>query len=83
MPKKDHLTLSTGYAVCEHSDSQCAATCLHRIAYAEMVKMDAVLRLLNPTMCVKNESCLRVLHIVGVTAEMQFDSYEELISRYD
>lgn len=31
MPKKDYLTLSTGYAVCEHSGCKCAATCLQTI----------------------------------------------------
>ena len=31
MPKKDYLTLSTGYTECEYIGCKCAATCLQTI----------------------------------------------------
>ena len=77
MPKKDHLTLSTGYAVCEHGDCQCAATCLHQIAYKELVKTERILRLLNPTMCVKDESCPHYRNSEPVTYARGFTNFQK------
>lgn len=77
MPKKDHLTLSTGYAVCEHSDCQCAATCLHHLAYTELLKSESILRLLNPTMCVKDESCPHYRNSEPVTYARGFTNFQE------
>ena len=34
-----------------------AATCLHQIAYAEMLKTDEYLRLINPARCTQDAAC--------------------------
>lgn len=57
MPNKAYTTLLSNYTVCEHSDCPMSATCLHQLAYTELLKTETYLRLLNPTQCVKDETC--------------------------
>ena len=57
MPKKDYTTLPAQYAVCMHSECPMAATCLHHLAYDELVKTNEYLNLINPTKCMKDQSC--------------------------
>lgn len=41
MSKKTYISLHSKYTVvCEHSDCSMAATCLHRLAYSEMLKAE-------------------------------------------
>lgn len=77
MPKKDHLTLSAEYSVCELSDCRCAATCLHQIAYTALVKTEKILRLLNPTMCVKDASCPYYRNSEPVTYARGFTNFQK------
>lgn len=43
---KTYISLPSKYtAVCEHSDCPMAATCLHRLAYSEMLKTEIYFRL--------------------------------------
>lgn len=57
MLKKNYTTLPSQYAVCIHSDCPMAATCLHLLAYDELVKTNEYLYIINPTKCVKDQSC--------------------------
>lgn len=57
MLKKDFTSTPATYLVCIHSDCPLAATCLHQMAYAEKVKTDERLHLINPTLCAKDASC--------------------------
>ena len=144
MPKKTYISLPSNYTVCEHSDCPMASTCLHQLAYNELLKTETYLHLLNPTQCAKDETCkfyrnntpvtyargftnfqkkmypqqykefmarcishwsrnpyferrrgdyplppseqefiLQALRDCGVTDELQFDSYEQLMNWYD
>ena len=59
MPKKEYTSLPINYPVCEHSSCPKAATCLHQVAYSMMLEQNAeYLRLINPSRCSKNESCI-------------------------
>lgn len=57
MAKNTHTSLPEFYEVCEHGDCPLAATCLHQIAYHKLIKSEKTLRLINPTMCSKDEKC--------------------------
>ena len=77
MPKKDHLTLYAGYAVCGNADCLCAGTCLHQIAYKELVKTEKILRLINPTLCVKDDSCPHYRNSTPVTYARGFTGFQK------
>ncbi|MGN0225642.1 MAG: DUF6078 family protein [Prevotella sp.] len=57
MPKKEYTSLPSGYAVCEHIDCKLASTCLHQLAYDQLMQRETYLRLLNPRKCSKDENC--------------------------
>lgn len=57
MPRKEYTSLPTNYPVCEHSDCPMAASCLHQMAYTEMLKTDEYLRLINPARCTQDAAC--------------------------
>lgn len=77
MPKKTYTSLPSHYTVCEHGDCPMAATCLHQIAYAELVKTEKILRLLNPTMCVKDESCPHYRNSGPMTYARGFTNFQK------
>ena len=49
MPKKTYTSLPLGYAVCEHAECPLADTCLHQLAYGELIKTETYLLLINPS----------------------------------
>ena len=58
MPKKLHKEIPIDYAVCQQQDCPRAGKCLHQIAYQPLIEQPAtVLRLLNPTLCTRDEAC--------------------------
>lgn len=57
MPKKLYTSLPTNYAVCQHADCPMAETCLHQIAYAELLAKEEILRVVNPSKCSKDDQC--------------------------
>jgi hypothetical protein len=57
MLKKTYTSLPSDYSVCEHSDCPQARTCLHQLAYAELMETEELLRLINPGRCTKNALC--------------------------
>ena len=58
MPKKLHKEIPSDYAVCQQQDCPRAGKCLHQIAYQPLIEQPAtVLRLLNPTLCTRDEAC--------------------------
>lgn len=57
MPKKDYTTIPAQFAVCLHGDCPMATTCLHQVAYEEMVMKNEYLYFINPTRCVKDQTC--------------------------
>lgn len=144
MPKKTYRDLPTDYAVCAHDACPQAATCLHHIAYGQLMATAEYLRIINPSRCTPTAACpyyrnnapvtyargftnfqnkmfppqykafvakctsrwsrnpyferrrgdsllspaeqefvLQALRDCGVTEEMTFDGYEELINWYD
>ena len=57
MPKKFYTSLPAGYAVCQHANCPMAETCLHQIAYAELLAKEDILRVVNPSKCSKDDQC--------------------------
>ncbi|MDD2953560.1 MAG: DUF6078 family protein [Parabacteroides sp.] len=58
MPKKLHKEIPADYAVCQHPDCPRAGKCLHQIAYQPLIERPVTaLRLLNPTLCTRDEAC--------------------------
>ena len=57
MPKKFYTSLPASYAACQHGDCPMAETCLHQIAYPELLAKEEFLRLLNPGRCSKDDRC--------------------------
>lgn len=45
------------YAACLHADCLCAASCLHQLVYRPMMEKEAVLRVISPLRCTRNQSC--------------------------
>lgn len=58
MPKKLYKEIPTDYTVCQHQDCPRAGKCLHQIAYLPLIERPiTVLRLLNPSLCTRDEAC--------------------------
>lgn len=57
MPKKLYKEAPKEYAICWHSDCPRAATCLHQLACQPLMEEQAILRLINPNHCTKDEHC--------------------------
>ncbi len=57
MPRKKYSTLPADYAVCLHGDCPVAASCLHQLAFAELLESESFLRLINPERCTKTAKC--------------------------
>lgn len=58
MTKKLHKEIPIDYAVCQQQDCPRAEKCLHQIAYRPLIEQPAtVLRLLNPTLCIRDGAC--------------------------
>ena len=49
MPKRTHTDIPPSYAVCEHAECPLADTCLHQLAYGELIKTETYLHLINPS----------------------------------
>lgn len=77
MPKKTYTSLPSNYTVCEHSDCPMAATCLHQLAYNELMKTETILQLLNPAQCVKNETCKFYRDNTPVTYARGFTNFQK------
>ena len=77
MAKKTYTSLPSHYTVCEHSDCPMAATCLHQLAYTELLKTEPVLHLLNPTQCTKNETCKFYRNNTPVTYARGFTNFQK------
>ena len=81
MPKKTYTSLQSNYTVCEHSDCPMAATCLHQLAYKELLKTETYLRLLNPTQCVKDGTCKFFRDNTPVTYARGFTNFQKKMTR--
>ena len=57
MAKKTYTTVPSDYAICMYADCKMAATCLHRLAYPVISEQQAILSLINPNHCSKDEKC--------------------------
>ena len=57
MPEKNHFELFSSYKACLHDDCQCKATCLRHLAFEELLQTNEVLRIVNPSKCVKDATC--------------------------
>lgn len=57
MAKKYNRTLTDDYPVCMHGDCPMADKCLHRKAFSMLTETSKMLRLINPTLCSKDERC--------------------------
>ena len=77
MPKKTYTSLPSNYTVCEHSDCPMAATCLHQLAYTELLKTEPYLRLLNPTQCVQDGPCKFFRDNTPVTYARGFTNFQK------
>ena len=77
MPKKTYTTIPSGYPVCEHSDCPQAATCLHQIAYQELMKKEEYLRLINPNQCATDGMCKHYRDSTPVTYARGFTNFQK------
>ena len=77
MPKKTYTCLPFNYSVCEHNYCTMAATCLHQLAYTELLKTEPYLRLLNPTQCVKDGTCKFFRDNTPVTYARGFTNFQK------
>lgn len=57
MPKKFYISMPKGYAACLHSHCTLAATCLHQLAYNQLIQGETYLNVINPTQCSQKEDC--------------------------
>lgn len=57
MPIKNKLTVPHNYPVCLHHDCSMAASCLHHIAFDNLIKQEEFLRLISPNKCTKDDGC--------------------------
>ncbi|MCF0197280.1 MAG: hypothetical protein HUK03_08675 [Bacteroidaceae bacterium] len=57
MPKKFYTSLTKDYSVCECGDCPMSATCLHQIAYRQLIDSESYLQLINPRNCTRDEHC--------------------------
>ena len=57
MPIKNKLTVPHNYPVCLHHDCPMAASCLHHIAFENLIKQEEFLRLISPNKCTKDDGC--------------------------
>ena len=96
MPRKEYTSLPTNYPVCEHNDCPMATNFQRRMfpdQYRRFMEICVGEWGRNPYFerrrgarlipISEQEFILKVLKIVGVTEEMQFDSYEQAINWYD
>lgn len=77
MPKKTYRNLPTDYLVCQHTDCPMAATCLHQIAYPQLLKNETYLRLINPKKCSKNRKCTFYRDSKPVTYAFGFSNFQK------
>lgn len=77
MSKKTYTSLPPNYPVCEHNDCPMAATCLHQLAYTTLLNTETYLRLLNPTQCVKCETCKFYRNNTPVTYARGFTNFQK------
>lgn len=57
MPIKNKLTVPHNYPVCLHHDCPMVASCLHHIAFDNLIKQEEFLRLISPNKCTKDDGC--------------------------
>lgn len=57
MPKKTYRTLQHDYPVCQHAECPMAATCLHQLAYHDLLVTENYLKLINPQRCTTDGKC--------------------------
>ena len=55
--KKTYKDLPSNYSVCEHNGCPLAETCLHQIAYRQLMATEERLTLINPSRCTQTEAC--------------------------
>ena len=77
MPMKEYTSLPKDYPVCEHSSCPMAATCLHQTAYSTLMEHSEYLRLINPSRCSKNESCIYYRDSKPVTYARGFTNFQK------
>ena len=77
MPKKEYTSLPKDYPVCDHSSCPMAATCLHQTAYSTLMEHSEYLRLINPSRCSKNESCIYYRDSKPVTYARGFTNFQK------
>ncbi|MBR4644536.1 MAG: hypothetical protein IKO73_05195 [Bacteroidaceae bacterium] len=77
MPKKTYRELPTDYRVCLHTNCPMAATCLHQIAYSQLLKKETILRLINPEMCSKDKECTFYRDSKPVTYAFGFTNFQK------
>ena len=51
--------------------------CLHQLAYTELLKTETVLHLLNPTQCVKDETCKFYRNYIPVAYARGFTNFQK------
>ena len=74
---KEYTSLPKDYPVCEHSSCPMAATCLHQTAYSTLMEHSEYLRLINPSRCSKNESCIYYRDSKPVTYARGFTNFQK------
>lgn len=77
MPKKTYKDLPPNYSVCEHNGCPQAESCLHQIAYRQLVKDSEYLHLINPNRCSQSGDCKYYRNNEPVTYARGFTNFQK------
>ena len=77
MPKKTYKDLPPNYSVCEHNGCPLAESCLHQIAYRQLVKDSEYMRLINPSRCSQSAGCKYYRNNEPVTYARGFTNFQK------
>lgn len=57
MYKKTHRSLPAEFPACQFSDCPMAETCLHQVAYPQLVESQNYVKLISPRLCSRDKEC--------------------------
>ncbi len=77
MPKRTYKNIPPNYPVCEHNGCPQAETCLHQIAYRQLLKDSEFLNLINPSRCTQSGDCVYYRNNEPVTYARGFTNFQK------
>ncbi|MCF0202191.1 MAG: hypothetical protein HUK08_02390 [Bacteroidaceae bacterium] len=77
MSKKFYASIPGNYPVCECGDCPKAANCLHQIAYQKLMESEKYVRLINPRLCTKDDSCIFFRNATPMVYAFGFSNFQK------